>query len=557
MTGFSRAERRLWHIEPDATGANRRFRHAQLGALPDDLADSLADNYARLYADAGKVAPANSLLLETCAALLPRKRATAGSDLEICERAAAHAEQVRRLTAGQEPARALGMAELYADAQGIAAPDGPTMTEAGRLARMKAARWWRRALRRAIAREVEAAAIKVGIVHRGDQRYASNMAVRRRGGQKRRNRQALAEMQAVNELGESFTLEELAAKSTSNPVLRRGELMVRMAGFEHVAATCGHVALFVTWTCPSRMHAREVSGRPNPRYDGTSPRAAQSYLSGQWAKARAALARAGIVCYGFRIAEPHHDGTPHWHMLLFTDRAADLEGTLRRYALQVDGTEKGAAEHRCKVVAIDRSRGTATGYIAKYVAKNIDAYGLSGEDPHPQNDLFGTDPALAAERVDAWASTWGIRQFQQIGGAPVQVWRELRRVRERFGNLPDRLESARKAADSGDWAGYLMAQGGPALPVRARPIKADRVWSDEPGEYLEPKGWQIQGVEYAGRRARSRFHVWHIVRAGILDSAGRCRSRSPVNNCTRRGWEIEAIHHERETKSMLAARGDP
>jgi len=44
------------------------------------------------------------------------------------------------------------------------------------------------------------------------------------------------------------------------------------------------------------------------------------------------------------VAEPHHDGTPHWHLLLFL-RHEEVEyatAIFRKHAMREDGQEPGA-----------------------------------------------------------------------------------------------------------------------------------------------------------------------------------------------------------------------
>ena len=357
---------------------------------------------------------------------------------------------------------------------------------AGLAARVRCPRWWRRQLRRYVARASEAAAIELGIVgSRTGQRYCTDRTVRRRQDQQRANEAALKARRIEHGGGESMTLWDAMQSSVANKAIRRGELMTRIRGAEEIAEEMGLEGLFWTLTAPSRFHALDHrTGRRNPRYvAGNTPREAQAWLRDQWARARSRLKDRGIRLMGVRVAEPHHDGCPHWHALIWCD-AADVErarDVITRTWLEDEGNEPGARKYRTKWVRMER--GGAAGYVAKYVAKNIDAPLMyDGQAVHLQHvddeapdmsrpaELVQGEQVTPAARVEAWAASWGIRQFQAIGMPSVTVWRELRRVHPNAakGRGDPELERAYRAAHRGpgrraDWAEYCRAQGGVML----------------------------------------------------------------------------------------------
>ena len=231
--------------------------------------------------------------------------------------------------------------------------------------------------------------------------------------------------------------------------------MVRARGFEKLADELNHTATFITITCPSKYHRSfSKTAVTNPKWNYSTPFDAQQYLTEIWALIRSKLSRDNVCFYGFRVVEPQHDGTPHWHLLLFVEpeNYQRLIGTMRDYALQEDVDEKGANEHRFTEIKIDKSKDSATGYIAKYISKNID-----GE--HLDEGVYGENPMEGAARVEAWATCWGIRQFQQLGGCSVTVWRELRRLKELV-NESKILTDIFSAADKGCWKNFTALMCG-------------------------------------------------------------------------------------------------
>ena len=382
----------------------------------------------------------------------------------------------------------------------------------GDISRYCSDKWWHKKLTRLQNIELETLSQYVRIVSKQSQIYLSDANFQRGREKKRRNKIFLDSLEAVNEKGESVDLKVLADSNTSNPVNRRNELMTRLHGCEVYGDKHHYVADFLTVTCPSRMHSVHNNGKPNDKYDETTPKQANQYLGGQWAKTRAHLARLNVDYFGFRVAEPHHDGTPHWHILVFVkpkDRHV-LRETMSHYALEVDGDEKGASKYRFKIDPINKAKGSAVGYIAKYISKNIDGFGL-------EKDEYGKASNESALRVCEWSSLWGIRQFQQFGGPPVTLWREARRLAltEEVNITPVWV-----AADKGDWCEFIEALGGVNVARKDLPVSLVKEFIETEGEYWEPIGYVVVGLSCGGEIYSSREHTWTKRRKENVSSLG-------------------------------------
>ncbi|MEY0576572.1 replication endonuclease [Providencia manganoxydans] len=391
------------------------------------------------------------------------------------------------------------------------------------ISRLVSPDFWERRLKERRMRWIESLSIAAMLVNCNTTPYVSERGVSAVLSQKLANLRYLKTMDVQDEdTGERFDLYDKFEKSISNPVNRYNELMTMTRGIEDVAMERGDAGLFLTLTCPSKFHAttkviksKKHEDKSKNRYKalvnkkwvktekGEIPegaltvKEAQKHISYTWSLIRTALNDKKIKFYGVRTVEPHHDSTPHWHILLFTSprHTADVIRICREKALLIDGDEQGALKHR--FTSKGMIKGSATGYIAKYIAKCIPGEHLGAEAM--KNDIdFQTgkkvhDPKKdipAPDRIAAWASIWRIKQFQSFGIPSKGVYRECRRLKglgKKHINqeLGDIAEKVRAAADQGNFAEYILTQGGPCTPLPEQTLRVAREKVKEPNSYGE------------------------------------------------------------------------
>ncbi len=438
----------------------------------------------------------------------------------------------------------------YCETQGIDAPvinqnatrPEDTNSLESALNRITSGKWWTRKLSIKRARDAELRRIKRGIIGKGKQVYCSDICTENFIRKQQSAMDFMSGLEAVSDDGVVVDMADVLKGSLSNPSIRRVELMVRMYGFDQYASEHNHVAEFLTITAPSKYH------KNSRKYGGYSPRDTQQYLTGIWAKVRAKLKRNDLGIYGIRIVEPHADSCPHWHMMLFMADGTQeaIRAIIKDYALREDGNEKGAKKSRFDYESIKAGLGYATAYLSKYIAKNIDGHevGIDNETGQPSTDT--------STRVRAWASRWGIRQFQQIGGAPIGVWRELRRL----GSSDDPLiEQARISADNADWKTYLEVQGGALCPRCEQLIKtfSETCIDDDTGEIKQSRYGEflskVKGLETTTESLITRSINWTIQpkqqAVEVAPASGSAVAWLIGNNCT----QIHKSNLKEEAKS--------
>ncbi|HHO9698592.1 TPA: replication endonuclease [Citrobacter braakii] len=416
------------------------------------------------------------------------------------------------------------------------------------LARMLCADWWYRKLWQMRCEWREEQLRAVCLVNKKASPYVSYEAVIHKREQRRKSLEFFRSHELVNEDGDTLDMEDVVNASNSNPAHRRNEMMACVKGLELIAEMRGDCAVFYTITCPSRFHATLNNGRPNPKWTSATVRQSSDYLVDTFAAFRKAMHKAGLRWYGVRVAEPHHDGTVHWHLLCFMrkkDRRS-ITALLRKFAIREDREELGTnTGPRFKSELINPRKGTPTSYIAKYISKNIDGRGLAKEI----SKETGRSLRDSAEHVSAWASLHRVQQFRFFGIPGRQAYRELRllagqaaRVQgERKAGAPvldnPRLDAVLAAADAGCFATYIMKQGGVLVPRKHHLVRTAYELNDEPSAYGD-HGIRIYGIWSPIVEGKICTHAmkWKKVRKAVdvqeaAADQGACAPWTRGNNC--------------------------
>ena len=353
--------------------------------------------------------------------------------------------------------------------------------------------WWKRRLLKKVRRLQEYAAQLFGLVQRGRVEYVSEKTL-----QDHQDNLEAAEQWIDNTLLWKYDpVKKDYVRLTMRELVdarQRGwfaEQHARVNGVAKTAQTLGLIPYLVTITLASRWHPS------SQKYEENTTEEAARWQQKQWARLRAAAKEAGVQMLGLKVPEPHRDGCPHWHLVVWTDDQPRAEELFANYFLEADNPgELGAAEHRVTWEKA-RSHTGAISYALKYILKYV-------------KDQTGpvTRERLA---VGAWRSLYHLRKLDWFACNVIQpkigAWREARKVK----HAPVGMQAAVTAARAGDWHAFTQA-----WLVNPLSLRTELVPTKYLGEYRE----RTVGIkDEFGNQVTTRGEPWKLGSAEEIEEA--------------------------------------
>ncbi|WP_120008427.1 replication endonuclease [Teichococcus vastitatis] len=239
------------------------------------------------------------------------------------------------------------------------------------------------------------------------------------------------------ESGDEVPLAEVQACSRKS---RRAQMYAVVKGMEHHGDEHDMQAFFITLTLPGDYHpftagARAMDGsyphaRANDDWNpALGPRAQWTQLQKRWEWIRARLAKYEPLreYFGIAVPEPHKDGTPHLHAMVWLPKYIEHKERRLGTAMVLRGILRDLAPDRQARLEIVRKRpdrrrtdgtmkryASPASYVMKYVLKSLD---------DEETMSAGRE---GAERHRAWASSRGIRRMRLVGvHGSLRIWQRL------------------------------------------------------------------------------------------------------------------------------------
>lgn len=347
-------------------------------------------------------------------------------------------------------------------AEDAAEPVPATEAEIER-SRRESPAWWRRRIRKDIGRGEAHVAAMLGMVG-GNSPFVSHYGFEGWKGMKDRTGKWAEGQAMASPDGKLVPIVDLIADARE---ARKSQLYAMTVAMQEHARHLGYEAVFLTLTLPGEWHPNAVNQttRTTPYDPSLSPWAANRKLRGLWhcvmaACNRATRRRLRVRLFGVSVVEPHKDGTPHLHVMLYVhpDDVARLEGHIGDHF---------PGERQATIKRWEQREGgaSAASYVMKYVMKTLD-----GEVDAALTDDADADPDGhdSGERYAAWASRLGLRRFSLVGLARGTIgrWRAIHRTLDRGEtDEPNPLDDdpgfrrVRKAMSKGQWRRALVLLG--------------------------------------------------------------------------------------------------